>query len=166
MKTTALLITTAMLALTASPAFATNVPVSNDDSNSVKMVSKLASVLTNSNAPTIESADAGLAMSIKAFLGQSTLSVEELTVRATTDIGFVKNLIMITTNHSAAVNQLFDDVIENFVETDQSETADLISALVSGDPEEIVRVMTTTVTGNIVSIRGGAWRTGAATKAA
>lgn len=168
MKRSALLITSAMLVLTASPAFASSVPASNsnDESTQVQMASKLASVLTNANAPTIEAADAGLAASTKAFLGQSTLSIEELTVRATTDTGFVQNLMMLATKHSPAINQLFDNVIEDFVETGQSDTANLIQALVSGDPETLAEIMATTVTSNVVSIHGKTWQPGVATKAA
>lgn len=159
MKTSVLLITSAMLALTASPALASNFdPASNDGDNSVELTAKLASVITNANLPTIESADSGLVASIKMVAGQSTISFEELTVRATTDTDFVSNLKAVAIRHSAAVNKLYDDVIESFVETGQSGTVELITALVSGHPEQLAQVMSTQVADNIVSIRGGAWQ--------
>jgi len=156
-----ILLSAALTAITTSPALATapvGVATNDSTSNLFESTMQLANVITGVNAPTIESTDSDLATAIKtATGGLSTMSIEELTARFTTDIGFADELVSISKVHQDSIESLYNELIQGFVSRGMTQVSDIITAFVSGSAEELTDVFRDNVASGVVQLRTGAF---------
>lgn|GEM_PF-3257509 len=129
MKRTVLSLTAVCIAALNTPAVAQI----NATAQGPEVVLKLATVLSLSTAPTIEASEPEFAEDVWATLGQGTVSMEELTARFTTDAEFSQSMVMLAINHSTAINDLFNEVIEDLAAKGHEDVYDFLTGTILGD---------------------------------
>lgn len=166
-----LLLSAALTAVTTSPALTlTNDIATNDSSDSTSNVfestMQLVNVIAGVNGPTIESVDSELAVAIKmATGGQSTMSIEELTARFTTDVYFAEKIVGISKTHEDSIETLYNELIQSFVNRGLTQVSNTIMAFVSGSAEQLASVLRDNVALGVVQLRTGTMSTSTRTHA-